>query len=84
MCVCVCAALVRRFKRTLKPSHKGDPLQTVVGGKGASNRRRGVGCLKTVIWVCADRSETKIYDLVLFRNHSKNSMTHISVVTYGA
>eukprot|EP01047_Picozoa_sp_COSAG01_P109962 COSAG01_NODE_38807_length_484_cov_76.644156_1_plen_52_part_01 len=32
----------------------------------------------------ADRSETKIYDLVLFRNHSKNSMTHISVVTYGA
>jgi hypothetical protein len=32
----------------------------------------------------ADRSETKIYDLVLFRNHSENSMTHISVVTYGA
>jgi hypothetical protein len=30
----------------------------------------------------ADRSETKIYDLVLFRNHSENSMTHISVVTH--
>eukprot|EP01049_Picozoa_sp_SAG25_P002463 SAG25_NODE_129_length_14495_cov_41.326202_4_plen_145_part_00 len=31
---------------------------------------------------CADRSETKIYDLVLFRNHSENSMTHISVMTH--
>jgi hypothetical protein len=30
----------------------------------------------------ADRSETKIYDLVLFRNHSENSMTHISVMTH--
>jgi hypothetical protein len=37
--------LVRRFKRTLKPSHKGKPPQTVVRGDTLVNRRGSWGVL---------------------------------------